>query len=93
LTSTAIQADRQSCRKGGYEMEVSGGENDCTLVLTQRHGTNLIQLIYDKYTKGYYLHHRRRGKQILYEFVSDTLPDAQTAYHNYARDALTVFRE
>jgi len=67
--------------------------DDYELIETRRFGTNLIQLIYDKDTHGYYLHHRRQGKLLLYEFVSDQFEKAITCFQNFIKDAKYVFGE
>ena len=65
--------------------------DSCELIETRRFGTNLVQLIYDRNAKGYFLHHRRQGKLLLYEFVSDQLDRAVTCFQNFVKDANYVF--
>ena len=65
------------------EMEVAG--DTCTLVLSARLGSTLVQLIYDKATKGYYLSHRHHGKLVNYEFMSADLAEATVAFHSYRK--------
>ena len=61
------------------------------LVLSQRFGTNLVQLIWDVETKAYYLHYCHHGKQLLYEFVSDDLDEAIFIYNDYLQNSRKVF--
>ena len=63
-------------------MEVYGsGKN--VLVITRRNGTNLVQLICDNELNGYYLHHRRSGKLVKYDYIADEINDAIAKYEEY----------
>jgi len=53
------------------------------LMSSIRYGTNLIQLIYDPDTKGYYIHHREQGKLINYDYITDNQEDACNLYQEY----------
>lgn len=68
-------------------MEVAGG--DQILVYSLRKGTDLIQLICDNDANGYFLHHRRQGELITYEWVADNLGEATDAYQKYAQGSGT----
>ncbi len=62
-------------------MEVAGDSQ--ILVYSLRKGTDLIQLICDNDANGYFLHHRRQGKLISYEWVADNLGEATDEFQKY----------
>lgn len=62
-------------------MEVAGDTS--TLVYSIRKGSNIIQLVHDKETKGYYLHHRNRGKLVRCDYVADNISDASKEHQDY----------
>ena len=61
-------------------MEVSSGS---VLVITRRRGTNLVQLIADNDLDGYYIHHRKQGKLVCYDFVGREVNEAIAKYEEY----------
>ena len=62
-------------------MEVAGG--DQILVFTLRRWTDLLQLICDNDENAYYIHHRRSGELVTYEWAADNLGEATDAYQKY----------
>lgn len=53
------------------------------LVMTRRKGTNIVQLIADNDLDGYYIHHRKQGKLICYDFVGKEVNEAIAKYEEY----------
>ncbi len=64
-------------------MEVAGG--DQILVYSLRNGTDLLQLICDNDVNGYFIHHRRQGKLIAYDYVADNLGEATDEFQKYLK--------
>ncbi len=62
-------------------MEVAGG--DQILVYSLRKGTDLIQLICDNDANGYFLHHRKQGKLVCYDYIADNLGEATDEFQKY----------
>lgn len=62
-------------------MEVAGG--DQILVYSLRKGTDLIQLICDNDENAYYIHHRRQGELVTYEWAADNLGEATDEFQKY----------
>jgi hypothetical protein len=51
--------------------------------MTRRKGTNIVQLIADNDLDGYYIHHRKQGKLICYDFVGKEVNEAIAKYEEY----------
>jgi hypothetical protein len=64
-------------------MEVAGVTERCILVITRRHGTDLCQLICDNERDGYYIHHRKSGKLVCYDWAALNLGEATEKYEEY----------
>lgn len=62
-------------------MEVVSGKS--VLVITRRKAGQIIQLICDNDLGGYYIHHRKYGKLIAYEFVGKGINSAIAEYEEY----------
>ena len=62
-------------------MEVAGG--DQILVFTLRRGTDLLQLICDNDENAYYIHHRRQGELVCYDYIADNLGEATDEFQKY----------
>ena len=62
-------------------MEVAGG--DQILVYSLRKGTDLLQLVLNEDENAYYIHHRRSGELVTYEWAADNLGEATDAYQAY----------
>ena len=53
------------------------------LMASKRNGTNLVQLIYDPDSRGFYVHHREHGKLVCYDFIANNTEDACYLYEEY----------
>jgi hypothetical protein len=62
-------------------MEVAGG--DQILVYSLRKGTDLLQLICDNDENAYYIHHRRSGELVCYDYIADNLGEATDEFQKY----------
>ena len=62
-------------------MEVAGGNN--VLVISRRKAGQIVQLICDNDLSGYYIHHRRSGKLVAYDFVGREVNAAIAEYEQY----------
>jgi hypothetical protein len=62
-------------------VEVAGGTN--VLVITRRKPGQIVQLIADNDLNGYYIHHRKSGKLVAYEFVGREVNAAIAEYEQY----------
>jgi hypothetical protein len=63
-------------------VEVTAGGKSI-LVISRRKAGQIIQLIADNDLNGYYIHHRKSGKLVAYDFVGTELSAAQNEYERY----------
>jgi hypothetical protein len=66
---------------GGITMEVVGGNS--ILVCTLRKGTDLLQLVLNEDENAYYIHHRRQGELVCYDYIADNLGEATDEFQKY----------
>jgi len=60
------------------------------LVMTYRLGSEVIQLTWDKHSRGYYLSHYKHGRQLLYEFVGDDLSACCAYFQKFICDTVVL---